>query len=226
VLWVAILFLSLMIFSYAQRAEAQEAQISANSDKDRTVNRSMPMATPIVVSAMPDTVVDEDSLPIDNLRDLNDVFSDVEDGTALEFTVFDNDNPTLVNPTINGADSTLDLEFTADASGSATIVIRAEDSGSLTVDDTLVVTVTPVNDAPTLSSFAAVVDTVAEDTEVEITFAELAAQGNEADVDGTVDAIATDHAPHTPEEKEGDKPPPGVPGLVGGVPSLHDDPFV
>ncbi len=49
--------------------------------------------------------------------------------------------------------------------------------------------VSAVNDAPTLSSFAAAVDSVAEDTEAEITFAEIAAQGDEADVDGTVDAF-------------------------------------
>jgi|GEM_PF-3258382 len=47
------------------------------------------------------------------------------------------------------------------------------------------------NTAPTLTAFADAVDTTAEDTEVEITFAELAAQGDEADSDsdGTVDAF-------------------------------------
>ena len=42
---------------------------------------------------------------------------------------------------------------------------------------------------PTLTSFSAAVDTTAEDTEVEITFAELADKGNEADTDGTVTAF-------------------------------------
>jgi len=51
------------------------------------------------------------------------------------------------------------------------------------------VSVTAVNDIPTLTSFAAVIDTSAEDTEVELTLAELKAQGDEADVDGTVDAF-------------------------------------
>lgn len=37
------------------------------------------------------------------------------------------------------------------------------------------------NPAPTFTAFAAPVDTVAEDTQVEITYADLAAQGNEAD---------------------------------------------
>ena len=35
-----------------------------------------------------------------------------------------------------------------------------------------------------------------------------------------VDCIATDHAPHTSEEKEGEKPPPGVPGLEAMLPLL------
>lgn len=45
------------------------------------------------------------------------------------------------------------------------------------------------NVAPTLTGFGGVVETTAEDTEVEISFADLAAQGDEADVDGTVEAF-------------------------------------
>ncbi|MCK9622770.1 MAG: DUF4347 domain-containing protein, partial [Methylobacter sp.] len=47
----------------------------------------------------------------------------------------------------------------------------------------------PANVVPTLTSFVSTVDTVNEDTEVEITLAELKAQGDEADSDGTVDAF-------------------------------------
>ena len=43
--------------------------------------------------------------------------------------------------------------------------------------------------APTLTAMAAPVDTTPEDTQVEITFAEIAAQGDEADSDGTVVAF-------------------------------------
>jgi hypothetical protein len=46
-----------------------------------------------------------------------------------------------------------------------------------------------VNDLPTLTSFADPMDTTAEGTEVEITFVEMAAQGDEADPDGTVVAF-------------------------------------
>ncbi|MDZ4328792.1 MAG: cadherin-like domain-containing protein, partial [Pseudomonas sp.] len=50
-------------------------------------------------------------------------------------------------------------------------------------------TLAPVNDAPTLTAFSAAVATVAEDSEAQITLAQLLAQGNEADVDGTVSAF-------------------------------------
>jgi len=35
-----------------------------------------------------------------------------------------------------------------------------------------------------------------------------------------IDCIATDHAPHTPAEKDGDRPPPGFPGLETALPLL------
>ena len=49
------------------------------------------------------------------------------------------------------------------------------------IDDTINSIEAASNPSPTLTTFAAVVDTVDEDTQVEITFAELAAQGDEAD---------------------------------------------
>jgi hypothetical protein len=45
------------------------------------------------------------------------------------------------------------------------------------------------NNLPTLTTFSGVIDTTAQDTQVEITFAELSAKGDEADSDGTVDAF-------------------------------------
>ncbi len=45
------------------------------------------------------------------------------------------------------------------------------------------------NTPPTFTALASDVEDTDEDTAVEITFAEIAAQGNEADVDGTVDAF-------------------------------------
>lgn len=41
-----------------------------------------------------------------------------------------------------------------------------------------------------------------------------------AHINTTVDCIATDHAPHTPAEKESDTPPPGVAGLETSLPLM------
>lgn len=70
-----------------------------------------------------------------------------------------------------------------------TFTVRVTDDQGGFDDQTVTITVTGTNDKPTLTSFAAAVDTVNEDTQVQITLAELKAQGNEADVDGTVDAF-------------------------------------
>ncbi|UCG50789.1 MAG: hypothetical protein JSW58_11345 [Candidatus Latescibacterota bacterium] len=117
---------------------------------------------PTVASAIPDTTVAEDSSPVDDYRDLNDVFTDLEDGSALTFTIEDNSNPSLVTAVVD-PDSALDLGVAPNRAGSATIVIRATDSGALFAEDTLVVIVTQVNDPPTVAS--AIPDTiVAEDS--------------------------------------------------------------
>ena len=115
---------------------------------------------PTVAAAIADTTVVENNAPIDNYRDLKAVFTDVEDGSALTYSIESNTNSGLVTPTIVAADSTLDLSFTASTSGTATITVRATDSGSLFVDDVFTVT---VNDSPTVAS--AIADTtVAENS--------------------------------------------------------------
>jgi hypothetical protein len=68
----------------------------------------------------------------------------------------------VVSATID-PDSALDLSFTPDSSGTAQLVISAEDTGGLVARDTVLVTVTPENDAPFVVS--AMPDTsVAEDS--------------------------------------------------------------
>ena len=91
-----------------------------------------------------------------------------------------------------GASSTLDGVF-KNADGTADL-----DHGDIfTVGDTVFrieyidgdVLLTEANTPPTLTEFAAPVATTLEDTQVEITFAALSDQGDEADVDGTVTAF-------------------------------------
>ncbi|MDH3216718.1 MAG: DUF11 domain-containing protein, partial [Candidatus Krumholzibacteria bacterium] len=100
-----------------------------------------PYNPPSVVAAIADTTVDEDSPPLDDYRDLNDVFSDSEDGDSLSFTIQSNSNSGLVIAAIDPSDSTLDLALVPDRRGVATIIIRATDSSAGFVEDTLVVTV-------------------------------------------------------------------------------------
>ncbi len=51
------------------------------------------------------------------------------------------------------------------------------------------VNITPTNDAPTLTAFTSTVASGNEDSQIPVIFANLLAQGNEADVDGTVAAF-------------------------------------
>ncbi|MEX0744915.1 MAG: DUF4347 domain-containing protein, partial [Phycisphaeraceae bacterium] len=90
--------------------------------------------------------------------------------------------------------TTTELGGTGVSAASLTLLLDGNAVGLNTANENIfALTLLPgsasTNNAPTLTTFAAPVDTTAEDTEVEITLAELKAQGNEADVDGTVDAF-------------------------------------
>ena len=73
-----------------------------------------------------------------------------------------------------------------------TVVVRDDDLAESTppIQATVEVNSTPPpNTPPTLTAFASAVETTPVDTEVEISFADLAAQGDEADSDGAVEAF-------------------------------------
>ena len=97
--------------------------------------------------------------------------------TGSTYTIILNDGADAVSGTFNG----LAEGATFTQGGSTYSITYTGDTGNDVV-------LTAQNDAPTLTTMAAVVDTVVEDTQVEITFAEIAAQGDEAD-DGTVTAF-------------------------------------
>ncbi|MGB1109329.1 MAG: LamG-like jellyroll fold domain-containing protein, partial [Gammaproteobacteria bacterium] len=102
-------------------------------------------------------------------------------GTATPFVVG-------VNDTIDAANNaywTPDLNATGDLN--AFTVKALDDDGD--VSTTTIQAQVQSNALPTLTAFASVVDTTDEDTEVELTFADLAAQGDEADSNGTVDGF-------------------------------------
>jgi hypothetical protein len=122
---------------------------------------------PVVISPIADVAVDEDSPDINSYVDLNVVFNDAEDGDNLAFQILSNTNPSLVTVAIGASDSAIDLSFTADASGSATITVRATDSQSEFVDDTFDIVVAGINDPPVLSA----IGPQTTDEGVEVSFA-------------------------------------------------------
>ncbi|MFY0613068.1 MAG: hypothetical protein JXQ99_16175, partial [Hyphomicrobiaceae bacterium] len=99
--------------------------------------------------------------------------------------------PVVANaPVTAAAASNLSFVPGADFNGTATIPFTVTDNeGATSAPGRQVVIVTEVNDPPTLTTFTSVIDTIDEDTEVELTFAELATQGDDADIDGSVNAF-------------------------------------
>ncbi|MBK7656934.1 MAG: autotransporter-associated beta strand repeat-containing protein [Betaproteobacteria bacterium] len=97
-------------------------------------------------------------------------------GGGDSFTLIDNDGTDAVVGTFSG----LAEGATINLGGTNYIISYVGGTGND------VVVSFPPNAVPTLVSFAAAVATASEDTQKEITLTNLAAQGNEADSDGTV----------------------------------------
>src|SRR6266436_515622 len=116
-------------------------------------------------------------------------------GGQTGVTISLNANATTAN--VNAVLEALAYDSTSDNPTAATrnATVAFSDGGhtgsgsALSDSATITINVTPVNDAPTLTVFAAPVVTVNEETQATITLTDLKAQGNEADVDGTVDAF-------------------------------------
>ncbi|MCA9174879.1 MAG: tandem-95 repeat protein, partial [Planctomycetales bacterium] len=87
--------------------------------------------------------------------DLFAAFADVDDADAnLTFTVSANSNPSLVSTAINAGTGLLSLTYGADAFGVANLTVTATDPGGAVGTASFVVTVNPVNDAPTTTGIA------------------------------------------------------------------------
>ena len=94
--------------------------------------------------------------------DLYDVFDDAEDADAdLTYVIVSVSNPALFEPDPSISKPTLALDYAADVNGKSDVVVRATDSGGLSVQTTFKVTVNAVNDPPTTTGIDDV--TVAED---------------------------------------------------------------
>lgn len=94
----------------------------------------------------------------------------------------------------NSVDATRNAYWTPAANANGTLnafTATAKDNGGLESPSAIqtTVSVNAVTDAPTLTAFSAAVAVGDEDSQVAVTFADLLAQGNEADVDGVVTAF-------------------------------------
>jgi len=101
-------------------------------------------------TSLPPISVAEDAPPTSVT--LTNYFADIENGAAgLVYTVVGNTNPSLFS-SVSVSGGVLTLNYASNANGSATVTVRATDSGGLMVDAPLAVTVSAVNDAPTFAS--------------------------------------------------------------------------
>ena len=103
---------------------------------------------PTVANAINDLIVNEDADT--SLVDLSLVFTDIDnDDTVITKSMLSNSKTDLISYTLVGND--LKLISQPDSSGSALIVIEGT-SNEKTVNDTLIITVIPVDDAPTVAN--------------------------------------------------------------------------
>ena len=153
---------------------ADGSKVAFQSDADNLVPGDTNQATDIFVSdvvlasntAPSISDIANQSTPEDTPLSVNFSLSDAQTAPEALTVTASSDNPTLV-PNANlvlggsGANRTLTLTPLANTSGSATITVTVSD-GTLSATDTFVLTVTPVNDAPTISAIAT--QTTNEDT--------------------------------------------------------------
>ena len=143
-------------FTYRASDGAAGSNVVTVSIAVAPVNDAPTVAVPVA-----DLSVSEDAP--DSVLDLSGTFADVDvatNGDGLTLSVVGNSNPALVTTALVG--TTLSLDYQPNQHGSATITVRATDSSGAFVEDTFVVTVTPVDDAPTVAVPIADL-TVAED---------------------------------------------------------------
>jgi len=105
-------------------------------------------APPTVAKAIPPLVVVEDADPISGYADLNVVFDDPDHSdTELAYSIVLNTAPGLAAVTLD-SDGLLDVEFSENGFGSASVTLRATDPDGLSAETTLTIDVTSENDQP------------------------------------------------------------------------------
>jgi len=116
-----------------------------------TLNSMVQSSPPFVANEQADIFVDEDA--VDTLIDLSNTFDDADiesRGDSLVLIVSNNTNPNLVVLSLD--DTTLTLGYTDDMNGISEVAIQATDRSGKSIEEVFIVTVNPVNDAPSITS--------------------------------------------------------------------------
>ena len=103
-----------------------------------------------ISSGISNVIVQEDAP--NTVIDLFSAFDDEDDtATNLTYTIANNSNPSLfAATTVDAVTGELTLDYATNANGTGNLTIRATDSDGLFVETTFGVTVTAVNDTPTV----------------------------------------------------------------------------
>jgi len=139
----------MLTMNYPRSMEGQNQMVIINvsdgeySDEDTFMVRVGSNYPPEIIQPMDDQTFEEDGKLV-RAFSLNDHFRDQEDLTDLEFNVFGNKK---VKVDI-GNDNSVNLSAEDNWFGLELITFRVYDSGQAFVEDSFVVTVTPVNDPP------------------------------------------------------------------------------
>ncbi len=132
----------------ASAANIADAQGNSGSPSQSSITWTRLSTAPTLKSAIGALIANEDQPPAPIT--LTSVFTDpYQDPATLLFSVQSNSNPGLLSLTITG--SLLNFTLTPDAVGTATVTLIAANEDGLTVSDTFTLTVTPINDAPTIN---------------------------------------------------------------------------
>ncbi|NBV25285.1 MAG: hypothetical protein EBS05_25645, partial [Proteobacteria bacterium] len=133
----------------AGTAKDTAGNLAPASGPSATFTVTQPNTAPTVANAIANFSVNEDAF--NRVVDLTTVFTDAETPAAsLMYSVVGNTNVGLVTATITSL-TNLTMAWTANSNGTSEISVKATDAGGLSVTNTFVVTVTPVNDAPVVT---------------------------------------------------------------------------
>lgn len=102
---------------------------------------------PLLINPIADVVYPEDSGEQTVLTDLSARFADPDPNTALSFSVF-SDNPDIQ---VSLSGDTITVLASENYFGSGNMAVTADDGSGISVSDTFMVTITPVNDPPVIS---------------------------------------------------------------------------